>query len=251
MKTEKSTKEVLVSLLVSLAFHGFVFSALAYVNHDKGGSTIPLNVVNVSLEMAGRTMGELGKTFVSSGHKPEKLKTGKRLYQGHIKSSAESVPCVQSARVDADKVGPDLRASLSPEAQMGVASSNSENAVTGYDKSGHGVSEGGTAAGSAGFSDVEKDVVKEASPLYSHNPAPAYPQSARTRKLEGTVELNVLVDMKGRVKDLNLRRSSGFKVLDRAAMDSVKEWKFEPGKSSCCPVEMWVVVPMVFKLTEA
>jgi protein TonB len=92
---------------------------------------------------------------------------------------------------------------------------------------------------------------QKASPLYRVNPPPFYPRTARALGLEGTVELNVLVDVGGRVRDLKLFKSSGHKMLDRAAMESVKNWLFEPGKKGSHPVDMWVVVPMVFKLAQA
>lgn len=90
--------------------------------------------------------------------------------------------------------------------------------------------------------------LKEFSPVYKNNPTPKYPRTAKRRGYEGTVLLDVLVNMKGRVEECRLSQSSGYPVLDRAAMISVKEWLFEPGRRGDKEVEMWVKVPVSFKL---
>ena len=91
-------------------------------------------------------------------------------------------------------------------------------------------------------------IVKEASPLYRVNPPPAYPLSARRRGYQGMVILEVLVGYSGRVVDLRLAQSSGHGVLDDAALEAVKTWRFIPGSRDGLPVDMWVRVPVRFEL---
>jgi protein TonB len=91
-------------------------------------------------------------------------------------------------------------------------------------------------------------ILREAKPLYRKNPPPKYPRLARKRGYEGTVILEVLVDTRGRVGDLRVLESSGYKVLDRAASKSVKDWLFEPGKRGEEKVEMWVKIPLRFQI---
>jgi protein TonB len=52
----------------------------------------------------------------------------------------------------------------------------------------------------------------------------------------------------GRVERLAVDRSSGYEILDRAALDSVKEWAFFPAKQGGKPVESWVLLPVKFAL---
>ncbi len=85
-------------------------------------------------------------------------------------------------------------------------------------------------------------------PRYQFNASPAYPGLARKRGQEGTVILHVLVNEKGRVDDLEIENSSGFRLLDRAAVSSVRKWSFEPGRRGEERVPMWVRVPVTFKL---
>ena len=90
--------------------------------------------------------------------------------------------------------------------------------------------------------------IMEAIPLYRLNPPPKYPGLARRRGHEGTVIMDVLVDPKGKVKELRLFQSSGYPVLDRAAVKSVRSWEFEPGRRGDEAVEMWVKIPIRFQL---
>ncbi len=90
--------------------------------------------------------------------------------------------------------------------------------------------------------------VREAIPIYDKNPSPEYPLIARRRGFQGTVALEVMVDRNGRVADLRVFKSSGYKVLDRAAEKSVREWVFKPAIKGNEKVEMWVRVPVCFQL---
>lgn len=87
-----------------------------------------------------------------------------------------------------------------------------------------------------------------AAPNYGTNPLPKYPPFAREKGYEGTVHLRVLVQANGRVGRLAIDRSSGHDILDRAAVDSVKEWTFLPAQKGGRPVESWVLLPVKFML---
>lgn len=57
--------------------------------------------------------------------------------------------------------------------------------------------------------------------------APIYPESARRRNFEGLVIVELEVLPTGDVTNVKTIKSSGFKVLDEAALSSVKKWKFK------------------------
>ena len=90
--------------------------------------------------------------------------------------------------------------------------------------------------------------VKKAIPIYDKNPSPEYPLIARRRGFQGTVVLEVMVKPNGRVGDLKVLKSSGYKVLDMAASASVREWMFKPAIKGNEEIEMWVRVPVSFQL---
>jgi protein TonB len=62
------------------------------------------------------------------------------------------------------------------------------------------------------------------------------------------VILEVLDNPEGRVDDLKILTSSGYAVLDRSAVKSVRTWVFKPAKKGDEVVAMWVQVPVQFKL---
>jgi protein TonB len=93
-----------------------------------------------------------------------------------------------------------------------------------------------------------KQIVREAIPLYRTNPSPKYPGIAKRRGYQGSVVLEVLVGRSGSVVDLRVFLSSGYPILDRAAVATVKNWIFEPAMKGEKKVEMWVRVPIRFKL---
>lgn len=83
---------------------------------------------------------------------------------------------------------------------------------------------------------------------YGSNPKPKYPGVATSRGWEGTVRLLVKVSVEGDSEEVTVQRSSGYDVLDEAAIEAVEKWKFIPAKRGDTPVSSSVVVPINFVL---
>jgi len=90
--------------------------------------------------------------------------------------------------------------------------------------------------------------VQSALPRYDINPRPEYPRIAKLRGWEGEVLFEVFVLKNGRVGDLKLLTSSGYKSLDDAAKKALARWRFKPAIASGFPVESHVRVPIRFSL---
>ena len=88
----------------------------------------------------------------------------------------------------------------------------------------------------------------DAVPRYGDNGRLAYPPLARLRGYQGVVVLLVEVLVDGRVGQVGIRRSAGHEILDRAASDAVRTWRFEPGRREGRAVTMSVEVPVRFVL---
>jgi protein TonB len=88
----------------------------------------------------------------------------------------------------------------------------------------------------------------EAQSLSRLNRPPSYPAIARRMGWEGTVVLEVEVQADGRVGDVSVAESSGHAVLDRAAADAVRAWRFEPAERLGEPVASHVRLPVQFQL---
>jgi protein TonB len=83
---------------------------------------------------------------------------------------------------------------------------------------------------------------------YLNNPAPSYPAASRQLGESGRVMLWVRVSREGATLDVQLRQSSGYSRLDRAAIDAVRHWRFVPARRGNEPVEAGVLVPVDFRL---
>ena len=74
--------------------------------------------------------------------------------------------------------------------------------------------------------------------------------SARRRGYEGEVVFQVFVLDNGNVGELEILKTSGYKILDNSAHASLKKWKFIPGKLNGRSVSSWVKVPILFRLND-
>ena len=80
------------------------------------------------------------------------------------------------------------------------------------------------------------------------NPKPVYPRLAIKKRLQGDVILTVSIQPTGAVNRVTLKRSSGFKLLDSAAMDAVRHWRYEPLPEDALPVTRSDQIPINFRL---
>lgn len=66
---------------------------------------------------------------------------------------------------------------------------------------------------------------------------PRYPARARAKGWEGDVELLVDVSPSGAVKGVRITQSSGYDILDTAALQAVLSWEFEAARRNGIPEE--------------
>lgn len=79
-----------------------------------------------------------------------------------------------------------------------------------------------------------------------YRPAPQYPAIARTAQIEGTVVLQAMISKEGTIE--NLRVVSGPAMLQQAALDAVKMWRYRPYLLNNAPVEVETTVNVVFSM---
>jgi TonB family protein len=84
-------------------------------------------------------------------------------------------------------------------------------------------------------------------PTRTYSPDPQYSKEARQAKIEGTVVLGAIVGVDGHPHDIHVVRYLGH-GLDEQAIESLKQWTFEPGTSEGGPVPVLVNVQMNFRL---
>jgi protein TonB len=75
---------------------------------------------------------------------------------------------------------------------------------------------------------------------------PQYPAIAKAARIQGTVVLQATIAKNGSIQ--NLRVVSGPPMLQQAALDAVRSWRYKPYLLNGDPVEVETTVNVVFNL---
>ena len=86
-------------------------------------------------------------------------------------------------------------------------------------------------------------------PVVIRNTPPIYPETARRAGWEGRVTVRVEVSADGLPISVALEKSSGYGVLDQAALRAVKSWRFQPRTMGGVAMAGTVDVPVNFTLS--
>lgn len=78
---------------------------------------------------------------------------------------------------------------------------------------------------------------------------PEYPVAARAAKLEGTVTVDLVVELDGSVTRESVSNSTN-EIFNAAALAAVKRWKFKPALENGAPGVSAMRVPVVFELAQ-
>ena len=83
---------------------------------------------------------------------------------------------------------------------------------------------------------------------YRYQVPPQYPRRALELGQEGLVMMHVKVMQNGRPGEMKIVHSSGYRLLDIAALSAVRKWEFEPMSTSGAAMASWVRVPVNFTI---
>ncbi|HSU90372.1 MAG TPA: energy transducer TonB [Sporolactobacillaceae bacterium] len=253
------------SFAISIAAHAVAFAAILYFGPaiSKPHSDFVLAyLVDVRDGSSGRSMragapatlttpirSDAGPMLLSTPRRTphHTAHTSKRISHSHreyeAKASDTEAATLASRAPVVSAPSPDSRYAQSNSVR------NSSNAGASVGAGGSSVT--GSGSGSTdGAGDGDGTSIAHAD--YGKNPPPTYPAIARRRAQQGTVTIRVLVGIDGIVQRAEIAESSGFDVLDDAAIETVRRrWRFVPAHSAGNAIESWVLVPIRFALTEA
>ena len=111
---------------------------------------------------------------------------------------------------------------------------------------------GGGGGGEGGEGDGDREpspdefIAVEVEPVRISMAAPVYPDVARSADVEGTVIVRALVGKDGKVKKVLIL--DGHPMLNDAAVECARTALFKPALLQNKPVEVWVMMPIGFKL---
>jgi periplasmic protein TonB len=81
-----------------------------------------------------------------------------------------------------------------------------------------------------------------------HRVQPEYPGGARQQRISGTVRLHAIIANDGSIGQLEL--VSGDPILARAALEAVRQWKYQPATINGDPVEVDTTIDVIFSLNQ-
>jgi protein TonB len=76
--------------------------------------------------------------------------------------------------------------------------------------------------------------------------SPVYPSLARNQHVGGDVKIDALIDANGRVTSMNVL--SGPTLLHQAAMDALRQWKYQPATLDGKSIPMHLTITIQFRL---
>jgi protein TonB len=77
---------------------------------------------------------------------------------------------------------------------------------------------------------------------------PLYPPLARQTRISGTVKLHAIIGKDGSVQQLAM--VSGHPLLVQAALDAVRQWRYQPTLLNGEPVEVDTEIDVIFSLAQ-
>jgi protein TonB len=130
--------------------------------------------------------------------------------------------------------------------------------TSGFGVAGMDLGAGGSSEMAGMFGDTNKLKVKAEAPkkvnisagvavgLLLQKTQPTYPPIAKAARVSGTVVLQATISRTGSIE--NLRVVSGPAMLQQAALDAVKTWRYRPYLLNNEPVEVETTVNVIFTL---
>ncbi len=224
-----------LSLLAAAALHGVAFGVAAVVlSHAPAKDVVPVPV-ELEVEVVAARPDPIADTSAASlsaapPRSPEPVPDSPRLRRSRAVALVRNPEARRALADPAASSGPPTVSTAVPPPTPVTGTVASIRAPAAAEQGG-----GGAVS---------------AKPRYRTNPAPDYPIPSKRRREEGIVLLNVQVQVDGTPAAVSLNRSCGHPLLDRAALDAVRRWTFEPARAAGVPVSSLVVVPVRFSLAD-
>jgi len=241
-----SSSRLLIFIVLSLILHAAVFSAIVLLKPVEPEEIARPLMVGVTTQYNDPGKGKGSSLDPAPAKKPEN-KAEKPVEKKVFKKTVREKPAVKSGKKEI--ISRDTVSVSEPTAVTSAVTpaNGSETASVTPDGrgSGTGVGDAGTGLDTSGYGRG----TEIGYPNYGVNPKPDYPRIAKRHGYEGLVVLNVFVMESGSVGKIEIRKSSGYDVLDNSALDAVKKWVFIPGRKNGRAIPSWVVVPIRFDLT--
>jgi protein TonB len=79
-------------------------------------------------------------------------------------------------------------------------------------------------------------------------PKPQYPALAKAARVQDYVMLQATISKQGTIEDLKVLH--GHPLLNEAAIEAVKQWRYKPGLQNGKPVDVYFTIVVEFYLSQ-
>jgi len=208
-------KELITGLIISLLTHFFLFTIFP-IKEDKllGDKYIPIEILDIkSPIIKGDSINESEKTNnkkISNTDNNFKQKSEEKLEK---KIDDKKIKDFKKDTVNKKVEESSLKKTTSQQSQL-----ENENKIRGIEK---GIKSNTSEAGSIKGKGYQKVTCLNCV-------EPKYPKLAIKRGYEGVLKLEILILKSGVVKEVFIRESTGFEILDKAGVNAAFKSKFYP-----------------------
>lgn len=242
--------------VLSFVVHATAFLVPVSLNGRVSDRTIVVTIL--PLESASEPNGSAGKPSDGSRADSAKFVKANSLNRGSATAPSPAPMATETAAIEAaTPITDKIITSIPGVSAASVSNNSAEISAPGVGAGGNNLLAGrpgagsGNGSGNGEGSGTAQPGATLTQARYRDTPQPQYPDSARRAGKEGRVLLRVLVDEEGRTKAIEVNTSSGHDMLDQAATEALKKWRFIPARAGGKAVETWVKVPIEFQLSNS
>ena len=206
-------KRLLISFILSFATHIFLFTGIPNKqNKLLGDKYIPIQIIDLN------TSATKGDSIIKSQNRKNNLKSNLEEQKKNNKIDEElKEEDLKNNLVNQSNTNAENNNS-SPQNIMNEKSVESEEKKFGTQK---GLKKENIESGSIKGTGVEKITCLKCL-------EPKYPKLAIKKGYEGTLKLKITILKNGSVKDVLIKESTGYNVLDKSGIDAAKNSRFYP-----------------------
>jgi len=260
-------KEIFLAGMASLVLHALAILLVitAVAMHSVSGKAkkapgFSVSLVNLSSPVSGKPVQQPGNRIQgldSSASEVKKIQKSKSKSLGKPPDApslldTEAVRKKTNIIRDAKVIAP---AGSNPQSDGSVVALQATTPATAAGTAAKFQEGGSMSPGSAGENDDKREesrgTLRSAASRYGHAPLPVYPHIARQKGYEGVVLISVEILENGSPGQLLVKKSSGYAILDQAALNAVKKWKFYPAIKNNVRIRTWGDVPIRFVLQDS
>ena len=222
-------RRFLIVVLTVLVLHiGLIWGLLLGKSKSRLPASSPVMVVSQVIQIA-----QPAQTVPAPDTPPQQTKKT-------TVAKARAVAIVPT-KPAADREAPAKEASNNVPVQMATAPASVSTGVTG--------NEAAKTTLAQVTSPAQADIQLPLSDAdYLHNPRPLYPSTSQRFNEQGRTTVRVLIGANGLAERAEIAKSSGYKRLDDAAINTVMRWRYVPGKRGGVAESMWFDVPINWTL---